>query len=159
MNRNDYLAHYGIMGQKWGVRRFQPYSTRGRISGKAGKEVGIARKRSKEPSHEDLIKSTNAEEVWKHRDKLSDKELRDRVNRIQTEQQLEQLMNSKRKVSSGKKFAKNITSRIGTMAAIAIATGVFKLGKNYVVEQMAKQGLNDIKVDDLVNFGKYFLSK
>ena len=44
----DYLAHYGIPGMKWGVRRYQPYSVRGRISGKSGREVGEAKKLSKE---------------------------------------------------------------------------------------------------------------
>lgn len=38
MNKNNYLAHYGVMGMKWGVRRYQPYpkgqQVKGRFLGK-----------------------------------------------------------------------------------------------------------------------------
>lgn len=41
-NTEEEITHYGVLGMKWGVRRYQPYS----YTGGSGKEVGEAKKLS-----------------------------------------------------------------------------------------------------------------
>lgn len=44
MPTNMDIQHHGVLGMKWGIRRYQPYSVKPRGSGEGGKEIGEAAK-------------------------------------------------------------------------------------------------------------------
>ena len=135
------LMHYGIKGQKWGVRRFQyengSYTTegkerygRGSESSKNGLTRGFKARGNKDP---------NARENWKPKDvsKLSDEELRRRNNRLQAEQQYKSATTPEWKKET-KQIAKDAMKKIFVATAVtsvaAIATAYLKPARTYLSE-------------------------
>jgi hypothetical protein len=68
-----------------------------------------------------LIKSTNAKELYKHRDQLSDRELQDRLNRLRNEDALQQMAGAKKQ---GQSAGRKILQKLGEKSAEAIAVAV-----------------------------------
>lgn len=87
-----FLGHHGIKGQKWGVRRKNP-------SG---------------PSSEDAQRHGSARRKKSH--ELSDKELRELVNRMNMEQQYRRMTPSK--IAKGHNAVKGIIAVVGTVNAL-----------------------------------------
>ncbi|MBP5726213.1 MAG: hypothetical protein J6Y48_03980 [Clostridia bacterium] len=109
----DYLAHYGIFGQKWGVRRYQ---------NEDGTLTEEGKKRYNKPESENWKKS-DAEH-------LSDEELNRRNSRLQRERQYRDLTTSEVERERNQ-FKKDLLKKaliIPVTAAVAI------LGKYYITK-------------------------
>lgn len=117
------LIHYGILGMRWGIRRFQPYSVRGRSSGKRGKEIGEAAKR-KYTSRDRKRKEKRMKRDVKNRRLLSDEELARRIRRIKMEKELRTL--TEEELNPGRKAAKRVLNDVGQDVARSVLTGISK---------------------------------
>ena len=102
-NRDDELTHYGVIGMKWGIRRYQPYP-----KGQSGKGVYKGKTKPPKVKKTHLSKKKQAEADMKS---MTDQELRQRINRLQMEKQYKQL--TAKEKSKGVKIAGSVLSKIG----------------------------------------------
>lgn len=95
MSNGDILAHYGIKGMKWGIRRTEAQLARAR-----GSSLSATKKASSKSSSKPKTKSIS---------EMSDEELRARVNRIRLENDYKSL--TPKQVSKGKKFVDDFITK------------------------------------------------
>lgn len=107
-NHTDELYHYGVLGMKWGRRRSAAQLAKTRKS-----------RKTSEANHDDYKNAHSKKSVRS----MSDKELRERNNRLQMEKQYADLT---RKDGTGKKLISAFVTTATTLAAVAKAYDTYK---------------------------------
>ena len=111
MNNNE-LYHYGIKGMKWGIRR-----TPAQLGHRPAKTTTSQRKSEMK--------------------KMSDTELRNRINRIQMERQYMQL--TAPEVSAGKKFIKDVMVNAAKQTVTSYVSKYMNKGVEAVIKEINKK--------------------
>ena len=132
------LYHHGIKGMKWGVRRTPPqlgHDTGGVDLQKAKKKVDAANTIVNETRNiNNNVSKKQSKKVQKQKmaevKSMSDKELRERVNRLNMEQQYMRM--SSEQMNVGRANVNSVLNNVGTVvnvasSALAIAVAIQKL--------------------------------
>lgn len=137
---NSQLYHHGILGMKWGVRRFQNKDGSLTSDGKRHLEQNSKAKQGnnkKKKGH-----TTNKE---KSINELSDDELRKRINRLELEKRYEALSKKeqKAKMFDGKRFVTQVLENSGKVVATQLSTYVM----GNMVNKVAQKNIINVKKD------------
>jgi len=138
-SKDEYLEHHGVLGQRWGVIT-RGYISKGRSAATKIKNGGqnlMVRGRAAVSKARGKIKDGNErknrilsrfkikKEKQKKLKEMSDKELKERVNRLQLEQQYKQLTSKKK--SKGRQITEDM-----------LTTSIKTVGTGVLVAQMKK---------------------
>lgn len=145
------LTHWGVKGMRWGVRRFQnkdgSLTPLGKKKRRQEDTESSQKKETDEERRTRVLKSTNAQELYKNRDVLSTAEIKERLDRLDTEKRLASVAASTKKsgmdrVNEALKWARKVDEAYQFVDGSAIGKMVKK--KLGIEEESKKFDLNKI---------------
>lgn len=132
---NDTLAHHGIRGMRWGVRRYQ--NKDGSLTSAGRKKMAkLDKEYSKLTGQKRTTESPNT-----RLSKMTDDEIRARINRINLERDYLDLINNQdsiNKQSKGKSFIKTVRSDVIKPVAIDLGRQALKSGGVKILNNLVK---------------------
>lgn len=160
----DELYHHGVLGMKWGVRRYQ--NADGTLTPAGRRKAGkLARQYAKVTGKKLIVKKKTVQGNEKPRPKtiseMSDAELQAKINRINLEQNYARAIASqapKQKVSKGRKFINTVKRQVIAPAAInagrTVVTRLFTNALDKAVNSGNKKATKKVKQQLIRNVEK-----
>lgn len=125
----DELRHYGIKGQKWGIRRYQ---------NKDGTLTSAGKRRYNEDESARDNDPGKSSSTRKQRNKMSDADLAAKIARLKKETELKDL--EKRNRDDGEQYTKEILKDIGRRVLTTAVTGAILYGGKVIIGGDFKPG-------------------
>ena len=130
-NYPNELYHHGILGMKWGIRRFQ---------NKDGSLTAAGKKRAQQDT-EEVNEDYKKAHTSKNINTMSNQELKDVNKRLQMENEYSKLTNKNN--TAGKKFVSGVLLTAATTIAGKYATKYMDKGVEYITKKITKNSIKN----------------